>query len=219
MKEDAVISKVRELMDVLDKIKKYSELSRSLNRFVIIVVLTIVAYVGLRIGVITLRYLYSLNLPYFFTLSVTGLIIPIAGLFFGILYVRERQRKVKTGEWNDTLAQGFPGALELISKIDWEDTFRQIDLIKSSSFKYGLARFASYLAFLVLVVAIVPMTYDSIRSLFIAIMLIIPTTILLTFEGLNLVGRYMDSQSLNFLLSELKDFYNEFKGSEFEIKA
>src|SRR5579875_1305013 len=125
-------------MDVLDKIKKYKELSSSLNRFIIVVVLTIVAYVALRIGAIALRHIYSLDVPFLYALSTTGLIIPISGLFSGVLYVRKRQHRVKTGEWKETLSQGFSGALELLSKIEWEGTIQEINLVKSSSFKYGL---------------------------------------------------------------------------------
>jgi len=217
MKEDLVVSKVRELMETLDHIKRYKELSNSLRRFVVIVALSVLAYIGIRVFTIALRYFFHVDLIFTYIISFATLFIPIAGIIYGILIIRRRVRSVKTGEWKETLSQGFRGALELLSKIDWEATIEEINAVKSSSFYYGVARLASYATILFLLIAVIPVRNATSPMITLAVLLTVPVAAVFAFEGFNLIRRYRVSRSLDSLTKELRSFYSDFTRSEFEI--
>ncbi|MCL5068471.1 MAG: hypothetical protein M1368_08995 [Thaumarchaeota archaeon] len=219
MKEDDAVSKVEELMETLDHVKRYRELSSSLKSFVLIAGGSILAFILIRILLVILTLLSLLGGNSAYLISFVALMIPLAGVILGILHVRRRVNSVKGGEWKQTLAQGFPGALELLSGIDWQSKLDEISDVKQISLLYGLAKLSSYSILVFFLTALIAPPAPTNFSIAIVSLLAVSLVISLGIGGKEAVKRYREAKSLDFLLHELRSFYNEFKGSEFEIKA
>lgn len=131
--EESVVAKVAELLETLDHVRQYNELYHSFQKFALIVGTSIAVF--LLIGA-------SLN---FANLNPSGpeillesgllLIIPVVGTAIGVYYIKRRLHSVKQGEWKTELSNGIPGALKILSDIDWDKT---LDEISSGRYSYGL---------------------------------------------------------------------------------
>ena len=118
MREESVVSKVEELMETLDNIKKYNALAHSLKKFAIIVIGSITVFAILA-GVFELFDLrLVLDRPLFLSVALLSLLIPVTGIILGVLFVRRKVASVKTGEWRDELSHGFPSALKILVELD-----------------------------------------------------------------------------------------------------
>lgn len=142
MTEGTVVSKVGELLEALDNIKRYRAFARSLRAFAAILVTTISLYVILRIALI------NFILPEFTTRILLSqlllLLIPISGLVAGILYVNHKVNAVKTGQWRGELAGGFPSALQKLQELNWQETFDEISEGKLGYMIYSVLKTVGY---------------------------------------------------------------------------
>jgi len=146
IREESVVSKVEELMETLDNIKKYNALAHSLKKFAIIVIGSITVFAILA-GVFELFDLrLVLDRPLFLSVALLSLLIPVTGIILGVLFVRRKVASVKTGEWRDELSHGFPSALKILVELDWEKTFDEISMGKLSYTLYAFLKTAAYWA-------------------------------------------------------------------------
>jgi hypothetical protein len=118
--DEKVTSKVAELMETLDQVKKYSAFMCSLKKFILIVGGSIATFIVL----LTLFEVFDLDLninsSLFYAIAFLTLLIPVAGLLIGILFVRKQMNMTKEGEWKDELSHGFSSALKILTEIDWD---------------------------------------------------------------------------------------------------
>jgi hypothetical protein len=218
--EEGVVSKVAELMETLDHVKKYNMLVRSLKTFALIVLGSLTLF---SVITITLEYLNNNSAiatqPLLFALAV-ALLIPILGIFGGILLVRKRVNSVKTGNWREELTDGFPSAIKLLLGLDWESTLNEISIVKLSYAIYGFLKLVAYgvIIFFGVEVAgnaltLVLLGSSSLSIFFLCALL----SLLIVFwvVGRDLIRRYKEIEALNMLLLELRWFSLEFSRLDF----
>jgi len=220
MTEENVVSKVKELMETLDHIKKYNALTRSLKKFAFIVISSIVVFLGLGLSFTLVGIEKTLTKPLNFAVGFILLLIPIIGLLTGVLYVRRRVNSAKTGEWKEELSHGFPSALKILMELDWDKTFDEIVTGKISYALYGLLKTGAYwfVIFFGLDIILNASTFYFLKvpigggfglGLF-------SLAIVLLFLGKDLLRRYKELQALDMLLWELRWFSFELQRDEFQ---
>jgi hypothetical protein len=217
--EETVVSKVGELLEALDNTKRYRAFARSLRGFAAILATTISLYVILRIALInfilpelTTRILLS---------QLLLLLIPIAGLVAGILYVNHKVNAVKTGQWKGELAQGFPSALQKLQELNWQETFDEISEGKLGYMIYSILKTVGYwiVIFFVLLLGVDIIRFISPVSIQLfsgALAAILATLITYIIVGNDLQRRYREVHSLDMLLWELRGLSLEFRRDEFK---
>jgi hypothetical protein len=118
---------------------------RSLRNFGLIVGGSIAAFLIL----LTLFEVFDLDLNInsglFFMVAFLTLLIPVAGLLIGILFVRKQLNMTKGGEWKKELSQGFSSAIRILTEIDWDKTIDEITMGRLGYALYGLVKAAVYL--------------------------------------------------------------------------
>lgn len=221
MREEGVISKVEELMETLDHVKRYSLLAQSLKRFALIVggSMTANLVLGMLFDFLELRI--TLDRPLFLLVTSLTFLIPVLGIVAGILYVRKRVNSAKTGEWKEELSHGFPSALKILSELDWDKTLDEIAMGKVGYALYGFLKTAAYWF----------VTFSGLNLLwnaitFYALHRIIPFSgfiwapfsllIVLFALSKDLLRRYKEIHALDMLLFELRWLSFEFKRAEFQ---
>ena len=219
MTEETVVSKVGELLEALDNIKRYRAFARSLRAFAAILVTTISLYVILHIALInfilpelTTRILLS---------QLLLLLIPICGLVAGILYVSYKVNAVKTGQWRGELAGGFPSALQKLQELNWQETFDEISEGKLGYMIYSILKTVGYwiVTFFVLLLIVDVARFVSpvqIQVFSGALAAILATLITYLIVGNDLQRRYREVHSLDMLLWELRGLSLEFRRDEFK---
>jgi hypothetical protein len=221
MREESVVSKVEELMETLDNIKKYNALAQSLKKFAIIVVgsITIFAVLAGVFEFLDLRLV--LDKPVFLALALLSLLIPVTGIIAGVLFVRRKVSSVKTGEWKDELSHGFPSALKILVELDWEKTFDEISMGKLSYALYAFLKTAAYwavsfftLGFFgnIVIYLILQQVISSSGIIWGALAFIV---VLLVLSN-DIWKRYKEILALDMLLMELRWFSFEFRRAEFK---
>src|SRR5665647_32 len=88
--EENVVTKVAELMETLDHVKKYNALSRSFKRFALIVLGSIAVFLALGASLGFLNLVVTFDRPQIFVPSVLLLLVPITGIAVGILFMRRK---------------------------------------------------------------------------------------------------------------------------------
>lgn len=142
--EESVVAKVAELMETLDKIKKYGVLARHLKMFTSIVVSSIIICIVVYNLVSYSDFLITFDVFQRFFATFPIVLIPAAGVAAGILLVRSKVNSVKTGEWKAELSQGFPSALKILSEIDLDEAFDVVSSGRLGYVMYGLVKGAAY---------------------------------------------------------------------------
>jgi len=218
--EESVVSKVQELMETLDSIKKYNAFATSLKKFVIIIVgfMTVFTIIMGMIEFYNMKA--SLDNPLFFSVSFLSLLIPITGIVTGVLFVRRKVNSVRTGEWKEELSHGFPSALKMLVELDWEMTFNEISLGKISYVLYGLMKAAAYwvvtfAALRLLGTAVTLSVFQRVEFVDGFFWAALALLIVLFTLGNDLLKRYKEILSLDLLLMELRWFSFEFRKAEF----
>jgi len=144
LSEENVVKKVAELMETLDEIKKYNILEKYLKKFTIIVITSIAICIAVNLTISFFGLLNAYNELDRFFLNFPIVLIPSVGVLAGILFVRSKMKKVKTGEWKKELSKGFPSALKLLSEIDWDNSFDVVSSGRVGYVLYGLVKGAAY---------------------------------------------------------------------------
>ncbi len=219
LNENNVITKVSELMETLDHLKRYNALARSLKKFALIIIGSIAVYLTLNALLDVTGFDYSTIWPLSTIFRFSLLLIPLIGLASGVIYVKKQVNKVRTGEWKEKLSQGFPGALEVVIELDWDKILDEIFKGKLSYAIYGLLKTAAYwlitFSSIQLVVNILTLYFlhrtvllDSL--IWIAFSLIIVILVL----GRDLLRRYKEIHDLDMLLLELRWFSLELRSAQ-----
>jgi hypothetical protein len=89
MREEEGVAKVTELMETLDEVKKYNELARSIKKFAVIVLGSVVALLGMRAIFAAVRLSSMLGRFNFFLVSGSLLLIPLLGIIGGFFSCRD----------------------------------------------------------------------------------------------------------------------------------
>jgi hypothetical protein len=221
LSEERVVSKVSELMETLDHIKRYNALSRSLKKFAFIVIgsIAISLVVGLILAILGLED--TARSPQGFFYGFMLLLIPLVGLAVGVFYVRRQVNGTKTGEWKEKLSGGFPSALEILIELDWDKTLDEISMGKLSYTIYGLLKTAAYWLVTFLGLQLVanafalyflhkPAIIGSVFSVAFALIIV------LLLLGKDLLRRYKEIHAMDMLLLELRWFSFELRRAEFQ---
>lgn len=219
LSEESVVSKVSELMETLDHIKRYNALAHSLKKFSFIVISSIILFLVAGLVHNSLKFEYEALKPIGFILDLALVLIPLVGLAVGVFYVRKQVNSTKTGEWKTKLSEGFPGALEVITELDWEKTLDEIYNGRISYLLYGLLKTAAYwfAAFFGLQLVANAFTLYFLHSVvpvggFLSIAFALVLVLLLT--GRDLLKRYKEIHALDMLLLELRWFSLELNRAE-----
>jgi hypothetical protein len=144
LSEESVVSKVAELMETLDHVKKYNALARSFKKFALIVIGSIAVFLALGASLGFLNLVVALDRPQLFLASVLLLLVPITGITTGVLFIRKQVNSIKTGVWKDELSHGFPSALKMLLEMDWDKTFDEISSGRAGYALYGLLKTVAY---------------------------------------------------------------------------
>ena len=221
MREESVVSKVEELMETLDNIKKYNALAHSLKKFAIIVVGSITVFAILA-GVFELFDLrLVLDRPLFLSIALLSLLIPVAGIIAGVLFVRRKVSSVRTGEWKAELSHGFPSALKILIELDWEKTFDEISMGKLSYALYAVLKTAAYWAVSFFALSLLgnAVIYLILQRLVFSSGILwgaLAFLIVLLVLSKDIWKRYKEILALDMLLMELRWFSFEFRRAEFK---
>lgn len=218
--EESVVSKIGELMETLDYVKRYNALALSLKKFAIIIVsaMTVFATVTGYFEVSGLRL--ALERDQFLLAAFLALLIPVVGFGAGIFFVRKKVNSVKTGEWREELSQGFPSALEMLMNLDWDEVIDEISAGKISYAVYVTFKTAAYWAITFFALNFVgnPILFFVLQRQEFLVSLpwagLAFLIVLLTF-GKDLWARYKEILSLDMLLWELRWFSFEFRRAKF----
>jgi len=220
-------TKIGELMAALDQVKKYRELSRSVIDLVLIVGLSFVGALFVLVsGNLYLLFFgnpgssFNLLVP---TIFISGVIV-LAGILGSTLLIDRRVNRVKIGEWKSAIPenQEVSGTIALLSKIDWDSTFKDIQVSKIGFVVYGVLKIVGYWLFTFFLLEILNVLFVSglIHTMIGAIYLgVIALVVVLAGSWGDLKFRYVQSWLLDSLLWELRWFDSEFRREESNFKA
>jgi hypothetical protein len=142
--EENIVSKVAELMETLDEVKKYDVVERHYKKFSLIVMGSIIVLLLASILLNSSNLLSPYAPPQRFFLSFLLVVIPTSAVVAGMLFVRKKITSVKTGEWKEELSHGFPSALKILSEMNWESSFESISSGGLGYAMYGLVKGIAY---------------------------------------------------------------------------
>ena len=217
--EERLVSKVAELMETLDEIKKYQMFDRYFKKFSAIVITSIIILVLANTFLPYSGLLTAFNPPDRFLLTFLLVIIPITGVVIGVLFIKGKINSVKTDEWKKELSNGFPSALKILSEINWDSSF---DVISSSGLGYAMYGLVKGVAYWII-------TYFALGLLFnISTYLVLHQTavlgnsslwfsLLIAFAYLkkDLSRRFNEIRTIDKLQEELRRFSYELRNAEF----
>jgi hypothetical protein len=219
--EDTVVSKVAELMDTLDHIKKYDAIAHSLKKFVLIIGSSIAVFLVIQ----TLFELYEIELTLgttvYFTFLFLSLLIPLTGLLVGVFFIQKKVNSVKQGEWKGELSKGFSSALKILIEIDWDKTLDDISIGRLGYAVYGLLKTGAYL---VVSITAFELAWNGLTVLFFHKLIaagalfwgLFAIFLVFILLGKDLLKRYNELRALDRLVWELRWFSVEFGRAEFQ---
>jgi len=226
--EEDVVKKVGDLMSTLDEVKKYRELSYAMVEFVAIFAASLIIVIAINLiqngydiayGWTSSGFPMTLigGMPTNLLLVFGSIFIPIVGLLGGYLWVSRRLRLTKVGEWREALDEGVPGAVKLLSGMDWDSVLSHVRGSRTACLSYELAKIVGYsvLAYFLLSVlniftGMLPLDLSSEGYI---LFLSIVAVLLLSRKGL--AEGFKRLRSLDLLFWDLRVFSTEFKRAEF----
>jgi uncharacterized membrane protein len=226
MSETDVVEKVSELMRTLDDVKRYRELAYAMVDLLAIMVVSAIAVILITFSqgvydVVSGYPAYGIGLfdgiPTSESVSLVVIVVALAGILGGILWVDRRVRRTRTGEWAKTMEEGLPGAVKLLSDMDWESQLGMISTSRTAYLFYALLKVAGYS----LLTYIVLLFVGGFSGLWYIVpsgpYLVIPISVVvvLIFSKKSLEAGFNRLRSLDLLFWDLRWFYSEFKRAEF----
>jgi hypothetical protein len=226
MSEAEVVEKVSELMRTLDDVKRYRELAYAMVDFLAIMMVSAIAVILLTFsqGVYDVTSGFPAYGPGLFDgiptsgfVSLAVAVVVLAGVLGGILWVDRRVRRTKTGEWAKTMEEGLPGAVKLLSELDWESQLGMVSTSRIAYLFYVLLKIAGYS----LLTYIVLLFVGGFSGLWYLVpsgqYYVIPISVILVliFSKKSLEAGFNRLRSLDLLFWDLRGFYSEFKRTEF----
>lgn len=231
MSEQTVVSKVEELMQSLDQVKKYKALSRLMLDFIIILLASVAALLALELTVNFMHlsgafqgYFENLTTLTMITLTSTSrnnllaILVPGLGVLAGLAWVNYKLKKVEVNIWKNTITEGFPGAIKLLQDIDWNTVLQDIRVAKIVYTLYSVAKVAGnwILAVLLLLIPYGLSVSFIHTSAVLYIFACLSLVIAFVLSRKDLKKKYQQLTSLDALLWELRWFNSEFKTAEFQ---
>ena len=230
-KQDTVLlsSKVEQLMSALDQVKKYKILADSMIDFVLIVTISLIVALFVDIAGYLLLYLYGYASGFFTITPIEffiAILIVILGAFVAITVVSQRVNRVPVGEWRKTLQgdQSVPGTLKILSELDWQSTFKDIQVSRLGFMLYGFLKVVGYWLLLSFVLFaglgffVLDEIHISANLDYFVYLSIVALVIVLAWNWGDLKRRFNQVWSLDTLLWELRWFDSEFRRAESEFK-
>jgi hypothetical protein len=217
-KEEEVISKVAELMETLDQVKRYNALARSLRTSSLIIAVSIAAALAIVLMFNFLENMVDSLIP-------LALLIPLSvvwgGITLGAIYMEKSIGSVRVGEWKEELSRGFPSALKLLLELDWDRTLEELSLGRLSYALYGFMKAVAYWIATTTTLEILWRAYTLIfpqnTTIWdILIWAVVALAIVLLALSRDLSRRYKELNELDALLSELRWFSCELRRAEFQ---
>jgi hypothetical protein len=162
-----------------------------------------------------------LSTTWFFIIASLSLLIPIAGLLGGMLFMRKQINSVKEGEWKQEISKGFSSYLKLLVDLNWEKTLNDISTGRFGYAIYSLIKVGTYIivavsAFELFWNSLTLILFQSIVytgaifwGLFAALLVIVVL-------ASDLVNRYRELRALDAIVLELRWFSYEFRRAEFQ---
>jgi hypothetical protein len=221
MTEEKVASKVAELMETLDQIKKYKAVTKSLKKFGVIVGGSVTVFFAILTLFEMLEFEHVLNTTWFFIVAFFSLLIPIAGLLGGMFFMRKQINSVKEGEWRLELSKGFSSSLKLLVDMNWDRTLQDISNGRLGYSIYGLIKVGTYIVVSVSafeffwngLTLILLQSIVSAGAMFWGLFGVLLVIVLLAND---LMKRYRELRALDTLVWELRWFSFEFGRAEFQ---
>ena len=217
--EQNVVTKVSELLETLDHVKKYNALTKSLRKFALIVVGSMAVFLGVGASMGLLNLMATLDQPEILFVSILWLLVPILGIASGVLLIRRRVNSIKAGEWKDELSNGFPSALKILMEMDWDETFDEISSGRVSYAIYGLLKLVAYSIIAFFVLGFIGNFFSFLvfqRPVFGGPILgLISLVVVFFLLRKDLSKRYYEIRALDKLLWELRWFSFELRRAEF----
>ena len=221
MTEEKVASKVAELMETLDQIKKYKAVTKSLKKFGVIVGGSVTVYFAILTLFEMLEFEHVLNTISFFVVAFLSLLIPIAGLLGGMFFMRKQINSVKEGEWRLEISKGFSSSLKLLVDMNWDRTLQDISNGRLGYSIYGLIKVGTYIVVSVSafeffwngLTLILLQSIVSAGAIFWGLFGVLLVIVLLAND---LMKRYRELRALDTLVWELRWFSFEFGRAEFQ---
>jgi len=229
MTEEAVVEKVGGLMTALDDVEKYKELARAMVDFVAIFAFSLILALVLNLaqGAYDVAYASTSGMgttlfggmPAGVITLLGTLIIPVAGLMAGMLWVNRRVGRVKGGKWKETLAEGTPGAVKLLTSLDWDSVLSSVRVSRSAFLLFALIKVAGYTilveVLLSLVSFVLPVPYFAIPPVYTFFLSLV---IVLALTRKSLTEGFQRLVLLDQLFWDLRVFSTEFNREQF-VKA
>jgi len=212
-------AKMAELMNVLDKVKKYREILSSMIDFALIVSAAVVIILIINVFRNLWTVFYGRNLALGTVVGNVSILIIIAGVIVGFLRVFFRVRMVKVGEWKITLNEGAPGAIKLLEELKWETIFNDIRSAKLGISLYGLIKLSAYWTSLTLILYLWLYTYLGTFihvSVNIIVTALVSLILALGLSNKDIRQRYEQMGHLDSLLWELRWFESEYRRADFK---
>ncbi len=221
MTEEKVASKIAELMETLDQIKKYKAVTKSLKKFGVIVGGSVTVFFAILTLFEVLEFEHVLNTTSFFVVAFLSLLIPITGLFGGMFFMRKQINSVKEGEWRQDVSKGFSSNLKLLVDMNWDRTLQDISNGRLGYSIYGLIKVGTYIivtvsAFELFWNGLTLVLFQSIVSAGAIFWGLFGVLLVIVLLANDLVKRYRELRALDTLVWELRWFSFEFGRAEFQ---
>jgi hypothetical protein len=224
--EEAVVEKVSSLMTALDDVNRYRELARAMVDFVAIIAASLILAILLNFAQDVYDVAFSWTsgigptllggMPASFLTEIGTVLVPLGGLAVGSIWVGRRVGRIKAGEWKGTLTEGTPGAVKLLSGIDWNSVLSAVRVSRVAFLLYALVKVAGYTIFAMVLLFFasfflpVPLLVLPASYLF-----FISVTVVLLLTSKSLSEGLRRLMSLDQLFWDLRVFSTEFNRAEF----
>jgi hypothetical protein len=154
--EELVVSEVRDLMTTLDRVKRSKAMVAAAADFTIIILIVLAVAAGLYLTYLYLLYDYGIYIPgselppgesgsYIpYALAFAALFVAAVGILGGTAVARRKLKRVVVGAWENDLKEGFPGAVKIMTTLDWNAAADDIQAAKLGTVLYALAKVAGY---------------------------------------------------------------------------
>jgi hypothetical protein len=229
--EQDVVAKVGDLMQTLDDVKRYEELAYAMIDFAAIIILSVMAVIVLTMvqNFADIAYgfpnfingqaylLLDQSFPASPWILLCELLILVGGLLLGVVWVDRRVGRTKVGEWKETLNEGVPGAVKLLSNIEWDSLLGTVSLSRVAYLFYALIKVAGYFLLATFILSffflLLGFLFPVASSLNYVPFISLVTVLLLTRKSV--AEGFRKLRSLDLLFWDLRWFSSEFKRAEF----
>ena len=229
MTEEAVVEKVSGLMSALDDVEKYKELARAMVDFVAIFAISIILALLLNMaqGAYDVAYASTSGtgttlfggMPAGAVTLLGSFLIPVAGILVGVYWVNGRVARVKGGAWKETLREGTPGAVKLLTSLNWDSVLSNTRISRVAFLLYAVIKVAGYTIVLEVLLSLLslvfPVPFYAIPA---AYLFFLSLVIVLILTRKSLTEGFQRLVLLDQLFWDLRVFSTEFNRAEF-VKA